>query len=231
MKKIYSFVLMAAMLLVGTNAWAKLFNGNTAAELQDSIHAIVYGNESDHVIKLTKPIALERTVWVGTKDLSGDNGKYKSVTIDLNGQDITMTGELDNNSKKVRYDMFVLSHGELKVINSDKSKDAKVQFDGVTADNSRIFAVYGSYRSSRWNADGDALSADSINTRAQGWCSHLEIGDHVLLYASSQCLVEGIAICSHKVYVWILREKWISLEHPTQEKCMVYPPKERCVLL
>ena len=190
MKKFYSFVLMAAALLIGTNLQAATFSGNTAAELQDAIYAIMSGATSDPVIKLSQPVDLDRTIWVGTKD-EGDD--FKSITIDLNGKNITMNGVRDSKNKRVLYVMFSLTHGELKVINSS-ADEAKVQLTGETADNSRIFEVFGSYRSSRWNENGTDLVADSVNTRVRGWFTHLEIGKNVMLYAGPGCLAEGIAI-------------------------------------
>lgn len=192
---------MAAALLIGTNLQAATFSGNTAAELQDAIYAIMSSDATSGTITLSQDVDLDRTIWVGTVNEDDD---FKSITIDLNGHNITMNGELvdgtkaDQDSNRKKLIMFSLTHGELKVINSS-ANEAKVQLTGKTANNSRIFEVFGTYRNSRWNDAGTALEGTAINTRNQGWFSHLEIGQNVLLYAAPGCRAEGIAIASQGV--------------------------------
>lgn len=185
MKKIYSIVLMATALLIGTNAWAKPFSGTTHAQLQKAIADIIYGVESDSEIKLQNDVDLTETLWVGTEKLSDP---YKSITIDLNGNNITLQGT-NAHSKSV----IALTHGELKIINT-AANEANVQLTGSAGANAIIVAVYGSYRSSRWNEEGTALEGEGTNTRVQGWCSHLEIGSNVKLYAEQGCQGTGLYI-------------------------------------
>ena len=173
MRKIYSLVLMAAALLVGTNAWAKDFTSGSGSDLQDAIYAIMDGTESDPVIKLTQPVTLTDPIWIGTKNL---NDPYRSITLDLNGKDITMNAT----NAKVTYNMFVLTHGELKVINTSAT-EAQLYLSGSGHINSDVIFMTGSYRASGWNDDGTAVTTSRINTRTSGWCTHLEIGERVII--------------------------------------------------
>lgn len=178
MKKIYSYVLMAAMLLIGADAWA--FSGTTRAELQAAIDAAASGA----TVTLENDVTLDGPIWLGTETLEES---AKSITLDLNGHDVKMTG-----AGGACY-MFVLTHGELLVQNS-QSTTSNITLSGSSNGSTQIFSVYGSYRSSRWNADGNALVADSINTRVNGYISHLEIGERIKITAGTNCLGAGLVI-------------------------------------
>ncbi len=182
MKKFYSIVLMAAALLVGTNAWAyNLPEGAGGSDLQAQINKIMSGETSDNTIVLQDTVQLgTTTIWVGTETYAGN---YKKVIIDLNGFNITKS--VANASH-----MFLLSHGELEITNTS-ADTAVIRMDGAGHSSATVFTVYGSYRSSRWNEDGDELKTDSstiFNTRAAngGWFSHLTIGKRVKILACGQ---------------------------------------------
>lgn len=182
MRRFYSLLLTAAFLLVGMNAQAKVLVGNDWAALQGAVDAIMAGTETDPEIKLNGPVLLDSDpIWIGTASL---DGAYKSITLDLNGQKISATTGTG---------MFVLTHGELKVINT-AANEATVELSNGSS-SAQIFSVYGSYRSSRWNANGDANVAGT-NTRAAngGWCSHLVIGKNVKVFAKDGCQGAGIAV-------------------------------------
>ena len=173
MKKLYSIVLMAAALLVGTNAWATM----SRADLQ----AAIDGAASGATITLQDNVSLDGPIWLGTEAI---NGTAKTVILDLHGYNVEM-----NANSSAGY-MFVLTHGELKIVNN------AAQASNITLKNgnasSQIFSVYGHYRSSRWNADGTA--ATPTNTRVSGYFSHLEIGKNVNIIADAGCLGTGIAV-------------------------------------
>ncbi len=190
MRKIYSLVLMATMLLVGTNAWAVNVPvagvQGTRGELQTAINDAATGT----TLTLQNDFNLDGPVWLGTADY---DGAYKSIILDLNGHNISMTATTGNASY-----MFVLSHGELLVRNSSATLSL-IQLSGTTGTNygTQIFTVFGSYRSTRWNEAGSALETDStkiINTRNNGWFSHLEIGQNVKIVAGSGILGTGISV-------------------------------------
>lgn len=180
MKKIYYLVLMAAALLVGTNAWAVDFSGTTRAELQAAIDAAATGT----TITLQKDVTLDGSIWLGTETLEET---AKSIILDLNGHHVSIFGTGGN------YYPFVLTHGELLVRNSQPTT-SNITLSGTSKDGTQIFSVYGSYRSSRWNVAGDALVADSINTRVNGYISHLEIGKRVKIICGANCLGAGIVV-------------------------------------
>lgn len=179
MKKIYSYVLMAAMLLIGTSAWAVDFLGTTRADLQAAIDGAATGT----TLVFQNNVTLEGPVWLGTETLEES---AKSITLDLNGHNVTMS------STGAAY-MFVLSHGELLVRNSNATQST-ILLSGSANASSQIFSVYGSYKSSRWNADGTETTGESINTRTSGYFSHLEIGSNVQVVASEGCLGTGICV-------------------------------------
>lgn len=183
MKKIYSYVLMAAMLLIGTSAWAGNFSGTTGSELQAAIDAAASGT----TLVFQNNVTLDGPIWLGTANLED---AAKSITLDLNGHDVTMTGA----SASTNYYMFALTHGELLVRNSSATP-SNVQLTGASKDGTAIFNVFGSYRSSRWNEDGNALQeVNAINTRESGYISHLEIGENVNILLGSNCLGTGIVV-------------------------------------
>lgn len=184
MKKIYSCVLMAAMLLIGTNAWAAdvYVSGTNRAALQDAIDNASTGT----TLVLQNDITLDGPIWLGTANL---DDPAKSITLDLKGHHVSMTGT----SSSTSYYMFVISHGELLLHNSSATTSL-IQLTGQSHYNTQICTVYGSYKSSRWNADGDALNPDSVNTRVNGYFSHLEIGERVKIVAGANCLGSGIVV-------------------------------------
>jgi hypothetical protein len=183
MKKIYSIVLMAVALLIGTNVWAANVVGNDRAALQAAIDDAASGT----TLTLQNDFTLDGPVWLGTEEL---NGAYKTIILDMNGHKISMATGGAN-----AY-MFVLTHGELLVRNSSSTLSL-IELTGSTGsnNNTQVFSVFGSYRSSRWNEAGNSTEGITpINTRDQGWFSHLEIGQNVKIVTASGVLGSGIAI-------------------------------------
>lgn len=188
---------MAAMLLVGTNIWADVNPNNitSAAELQEAIdNAGLKKNVGTVTLTLGSGFDISTPIWIGTTGVDDD---AKSIKLNMNGYSLTMGGSDD----KKQYCMFVLSHGEL-LINNNASTKSELQFTGTySGTNSAIFYVLGSYKSSRWkkNAQGTAYEKnnDSINTRDNGYFSHLEIGENVKLVASG---VTGSGIIVDEIY-------------------------------
>ncbi len=184
MRKIYSLVLMTAMLFIGANAWAVnvAVSGSTGtrADLQTAIDNAATGT----TLTLQNDFTFDGPVWLGTENMTD---AAKSIILDLNGHNISMIGS-NNNCY-----FFVLTHGELLVRNSSATV-SQIILSGSSTDGTQIFSVFGSYRSSRWNEAGNALVADSINTRTSGWFSHLEIGERVKIVAGTNCLGTGVAI-------------------------------------
>lgn len=187
MKKISSFVLMAVMLLMSANTWAANVTVastiGTRAELQAAIDGVTAG--STVTLTLQNDFTLDGPVWLGTENL---DGARKSIILDLNGHDVNMTA-----AGAACY-MFVLSHGELLVRNSSDT-ESQIKLTGTTGTNasSQIFSVYGSYRSSRWNADGNS-TVSGTSTCAEGYFSHLEIGERVHIIGGPDVLATAISV-------------------------------------
>ena len=154
MKKIYSYVLMAAMLLIGTNAWATTRTASSATEFENAWKAAVNGD----VIQLTNDITINKTLWLGTANM---NDAAKSITLDLNGWILT------NDQSDLAY-MFVITHGELNVITSVAG--GKIIQNG--AKNEELFRVTGS-----------TYKNINPKTAESGYFSHLTIGEGVTVDA------------------------------------------------
>ena len=178
---------MTAMLLIGTNGWAVNVVGNDRTALQNAINGVT--GKQTVTLTLQNNITLDGPIWLGTEYLTDTQDDYaKSIILDLNGHSIEMVGTGST------HNMFVLTRGELLVRNSSAT-ESQIILSGSSNDGSQIFSVYGSYRSSRWNADGTSQDeADSINTRTRGYVSHLEIGERVKIIAAANCLGTGIAV-------------------------------------
>ena len=82
MKKFYSFVLMAAALLIGTNAWANYEAGWLQAQF-DAVEA----DGQTHTIEMEDDIVLTDPVYLGTATV--DEAR-KSIILEMNGHSITM---------------------------------------------------------------------------------------------------------------------------------------------
>lgn len=160
MKKINYLVLMAAMMLIGTNVGATTHEVATDAQFETAWKSASSGD----VIKLTDAISLTKTMWLGTQNM---NDASRTIEIDLNGYNLLSS---------VQYP-FLLTHGTLKISNTRPASGqvqgtyTKYKKDGVTFDgSSNIFYVTGST-----NKDVDP-SLDGAD-----YFSHLEIGEGVVL--------------------------------------------------
>ena len=76
MKKINYLVLMAAMLLVGANAWATTRTASNATEFENAWKAA----QNNDVIQLTNDVTITKTLWLGTANM---NDASKSITLDF----------------------------------------------------------------------------------------------------------------------------------------------------
>jgi len=149
MRKLYSLVLMAAVLLLSTNAGAAvpvaLLNGSQTFEsLQDAIDA---ANNGD-VISLIDDVTTSAPLWLGTIH---ENDAKKSLTLDLAGHSITSNADV--------LSTFILSHGDLKVINSVPGQGGI--YNTRATDSTAVFMVHGTYKrgiNPRTAAEADLFS-------------------------------------------------------------------------
>ncbi len=185
MKKIYSIVLMATALLIGTNAWAAdvPFSGTTGAELQTAMNNAASGTK----LVFQNDVNLnDGPVWLGTANL---DDPAKSITLDLNGHTIVR-----NASTNTAYYMFVITRGELIIDNGTVTLTGTT-FNGTSFnEGSQIFSVFGSYKSSYWTADGTGVNANPTNTMEEGYFTHLEIGENLNVIGGGNVLGTAIAI-------------------------------------
>lgn len=156
MKKINYLVLMAAMLLLGTNAWATTRTAGNAGELESAWKAAGNGD----VIKLTNDISVEKILWLGTTKM---NDAAKSITLDLNGYTL-------QNVAALKY-MFFITHGELNIITSE----AGGKIIQNNASNEELFRLTGS-----------TYKDVNPKTATSGYFTHLTIGEGVNVKAQKK---------------------------------------------
>ena len=156
MKKIYSYVLMVAMLLIGTNAWATTRTANNAGELETAWK----NAQSGDVIQLTNDISIEKILWLGTGTM---NGTAKSITLDLNGYTL-------QNFAALKY-MFFITHGELNIITSVAGGKI-IQNNAI---NEELFRITGS-----------TYKNVNPKTAESGYFTHLTIGEGVSVQAKKK---------------------------------------------
>lgn len=182
MKKIYSLVLMAAMLLVGTSAWATTRTASSADELIAAWEA----TEDGDVIQLTNDITFTKTLWLGTSKMDDAS---KSITLDLNGWTL-------ENKAKIR-DMFLITHGELNIKTSVPGgqiiQDGPIGRNSTSGKNTpcneQLFLVTGS-------------TYKNVNpkTATEGYYSHLVIGAGVTVEAKKQNAIVIDEIANQQLY-------------------------------
>ena len=170
MKKIYSIVLMATALLIGTNVKADdvTVQGNDLTALQAAITAA--GNEG--TVTLTQPLIITAGttaswagIWIGSED---ENGTAPKITLDLAGNNITIkSGDYKYKGAQAAQNLcpFVITKGELRVV-SDSPASIFVQ-KGTSAlnKNTSVFSVFGTY--------------NKVNPKGTDPFSHLFIGENI----------------------------------------------------
>ena len=135
MRKIYSLVLLAAALLVGTNAWAQTTltlgtaeSGATYQDLQSAINAANAGATTE--IDLISDLTTTSTVWLGAANV-GDDSKH--IILDLNGHTYNYDG-----TAKIG---FGLTHGTLEI----KSTGTNEGIITTAKATEELICVYGTY--------------------------------------------------------------------------------------
>ena len=156
MKKIYSYVLMAATLLIGTNAWATTRTASSAEELIAAWQA----TEDGDVIQLTNDISFGKTLWLGTSKMDDAS---KSITLDLNGHLLSNEADLKH--------MFMITHGELNVTTSQAN--GRIYQNHTT--NTELFRLTGS-----------TYKTVNPKTANSGYFTHLTISNGVSVDAGDE---------------------------------------------
>lgn len=123
MRKIYSLVLLATVLLIGTNAWAG-DHPITQGAAFDAAWEDVATNGGKITLNSDITVSTGNIYWLGTKDMDGD---AKTVEIDLNGNTMEFNGQ------------FLLNHGTLKITTPAGTEGS---IDGKK--NANLFYVTGS---------------------------------------------------------------------------------------
>ena len=128
---------MAAALLIGTNAWA----GKTIKVAQVAGEGIDYTNlatafaeaESGDVIQLQSQMTLSSYIWIGEADQAATSGTGKVLTLDLNGEQLSYTGNKP---------FIQLTHGTLTIKTSQAGGKIYSNRSGTAAES--VILVTGS---------------------------------------------------------------------------------------
>ncbi len=158
MKKINYLVLMAAMLLVGTNAWAKTITLGNSAEATvnyETLGAAFAAAENGDVIKLVTNLNDGSPAWFG--EPSATAGSSRSITLDLNGKTYTYTGSTGVG--------ISLTRGKLEITSSN---GVGTMTTAVAAD---LIRVYGTYQ--------------KINAKTSTPFAHLVVSENVQLVCTN----------------------------------------------
>lgn len=205
MKKIYSIVLMATALLIGTNAWGQysvqLVNESDNSKsgsyetLQKAIDAIGPGQTG--TITLDEDQGLEAGIIIPHLTASDTTGgkrianlERQHITIDLNGHDIST-------NSTVKDACFVLLKGELNIIGSGEIKRAEIGYDNNWNRGAIVVGGTDGMKdgyTGNWPTKGGnvVLAADRVDRSKQEW-STLYIGNGVTV-RSNQVKTFGIGI-------------------------------------
>lgn len=130
MKKIYSFVLMAAALLIGANAWAQTavtVTGDGAgnySSLQAAVNAIPAGGTATITLQedlyLDAPVVIPQVADANAEKVV--NRAMQHITLDLKGHDIGVAGTYYGSA-------IILFKGELNIVTTDG--EAKISRSNV----------------------------------------------------------------------------------------------------
>lgn len=205
MKKIYSIVLMATALLIGTNAWGQysvqLVNESDNSKsgsyetLQKAIDAIGPGQTG--TITLDEDQGLDAGIIIPHLTASDTTGgkrianlERQHITIDLNGHDIST-------NSTVKDACFVLLKGELNIIGSGEIKRAEIGYDNNWNRGAIVVGGTDGMKdgyTGNWPTKGGnvVLAADRVDRSKQEW-STLYIGNGVTV-RSNQVKTFGIGI-------------------------------------
>ena len=197
MKKIYSIVLMATALLIGTNAWAndvfddlasqqgentvKVTIGGTtkyAADLQTAVNAVAAGDTATIQLLaaqlLEAPVIIPKVETAETDNEKVANRARQIITLDLNGKNIEpATGYVGA--------AIMLFKGELNVIGSGQISRSGDNAGGNGNFTSAAIVVLG--------ADGDKRSGYTDRSK-QEW-STLTIGENVTVSGAGKWVASG----------------------------------------
>ena len=152
MKKLYSIVLMATALLVGTNAMAAITNW---AQLKDAMQA---GGTVTLTAPITASVGATDAIWIGSETLEGD---AQDVILDLAGNDITI------NPTAAAINPFVLTKGSLKIISATPAKIEVVASSTIVGKSTNVISVFG------------APDSKKIDPKGNNPFTLLEIGENV----------------------------------------------------
>ena len=179
MRKLYSIVLMATALLIGTNVWAKthvaqIVGGGTYETLEAAFAAATNGQTIEMLDNdtLTKPIDFGKA----TKE---SEYNPKTVTLDFKGKTVTMEGTTKKvNGVNVKQDrMFNVYSGALKLVNSTPAAGGGLHH---TYNSGKYYTilVFGSIRK---DCDPSEDKEDKL-----GYYTYLSIGDGVNIVSDGE---------------------------------------------
>jgi len=175
MKKIYSIVLMAAALFVGTNAWA------TSVSTWDGLKAALQaGGEvtlSDDISVNATNAATWNGIWIGSVSVDGNAPK---AVLDLNGHNIIINSgnyQRKGVTKEQALNPFVITKGSLTIKSDSPAKIQVVKGQSVISKSTNVFSVFG------------ADDANKVDPKGNNPFTYLEIGKNVTVETQNGTVV------------------------------------------
>jgi len=196
MKKFYSFVLMAAALLIGTNTWAALnqvqvvdettpAQSGTYSSLQEAINAVKPGDVATLKLlgeqRLTKAVSIPYVV--GEVTATNKNVLEREpqvITLDLNGFDIL--DDPDNTKVPSPIGCFELLKGTLHITGAGMIKNTRT---GATANNEPTGYADVANVNIRHSAIAVFGAPRSKGKKEDAVWSHLIIDENVFVYSAA----------------------------------------------
>ena len=176
MRKIYSIVLMATALLIGTNAWAQQGQIKIGQTVYSSLDAAFKAATNDAVIELVGgPVSDNAPAWFG--EPSATEGNARSIKLKLNGN----TYSNSSNAKVI----ISITRGKLEIVGPGKMQTTYGAIDGQD-----FIRVYGTY--------------EHVDAKNQTPFAHLVIGEDVVI-ENYNTLTTAAAEGSNALTVDVLR--------------------------
>ena len=175
MKKLYSIVLMAAALLIGTNAWADA-TVSTWDALGSALQAGGTVTLSADINVNASNAATWRGIWIGAK---GETDNAPEAVLNLNGHNITINSGNYTKSGKIQDQAlipFILTKGSLKIESASPAKIEVVKGQSVVSSSTNVFFVFGGVNS-------------KVNPKSDSPFSYLEIGENVTIQTQNGSVI------------------------------------------
>ena len=175
MRKIYSLVLMATALLIGTNAWAG--SVSTWDDLKTALQAGGEVTLSADINVTADNVATWRGIWIGSESV---DGTAPTAVLDLNGHNIIInSGNYQSKgvTKEQALNPFAITKGSLTIKSDSPAKIQVVKGQSIVSKGTNVFSVFG------------ADDANKVDPKGNNPFTYLEIGANVTVETQNGTVV------------------------------------------